>query len=234
MAGAAKRRVVSHTETLYIQGLLRYLHYNYSRKINTNDALLIAAISALLHVESGSFKGIRFNNPFNLKSKDTSRVVVDEETGKKRTVRVPGKLLRFATLAKGFEAMAKVLMNAPKGSELNLALNALKRGGNQAAVDFLAAIAMSTFQADHYGATDWMQAYDQNHNALIREYLTIGGVQLKNPYVRPKKPPPPPPSLPRDFNYKAVVREYLDPWAAGSLYASRHRRATLDSPLSRR
>lgn len=224
--------VVGRQETIAIQGFLRYLQSNYSRKINPNDALLIAAISAVVRVESGSFAGIKYNNPFNLKSDPTSEIKIVD--GKRRVVTRPGKLLRFETLAAGFRAMAKLLIRSPKASLLRVALNALKRGGNGGAVDFLAALAMSSFDAAHYGATDWLQAYDPQENLVYAAYLQTGSVQLKDPYTRVEKPPPPPPPLPRDFNYKVVVREYLDPYAAGRRYASRNARQNLATSSQRR
>lgn len=225
---ADQKRTVSYRETQAIRSFLGFLQKTY-RKINVNDTLLIAAISALIHVESGSFKGIKYNNPFNLRGDPYRELVIRK--GKRSSVERPGRLLHFKTLEGGFRAFAKTLLNAPKGSMYNLALNALKRGGNDAAVDFLAAIAMSQI-AGSYGVNDWLLAYDSNSNALLKEYLTIGGVQLRNPVAAP--PPPPPPELPRDFNYKVVVRDYLDPWARGRLYDGRHRRQNLDNATRRR
>lgn len=227
----ALKHTVSYYESNIIRGFLGYLHNHWSRKIDASDPFLISAIYAWVKVESGGFGGIRFNNPFNLHGPDITTIrIVD---GKKRPVTRPGPLLRFASLSKGFEALAKVLISAPKAYGYQTALNILKRGGNDAAYEFLAAIAMSQFDAGRYGATDWMTAYDKDKNLLLKAYLNVKGVQLRNPVVAKPKPAPKLPELPRDFNYKVVVRNYLDPWAAGRLYDGRHGRSTVDARSSR-
>ena len=139
-----------------------------------------------------------------------------------------GKFLTFASLSKGFEAAAYLLIHANKAYGYQLALNALKRGGNQAAADFLAALAMSSWDAAHYGATDWLSAYNPATNHLLRTYQSITGVQFAP--AAPKKKPTgkhkPPPFI-QPPNYQKVVGHYLDPYAAGDLYKRRHSRPAL-------
>lgn len=213
-------RVVSYRETLLIESFLRVLHYNYSSKINVKDSYLISAVAAWYWTETNFGKTIVGNNPFGLRGPTQTRIDITD-SGQKRYVTYPGKLLRYATLAKGFEALAYVLMAGSKSSGYQLALNALKRGGNAAAADFLAAIAMSTFDAGRYGATDWLTAYDASKNQLLSAYTKIGGVQLLNPRQPRPKPVKPPPKLPRDLTYQPPSRTYLDPWAAGRSYRGR-------------
>jgi hypothetical protein len=218
--------VISFAETKAIQGFLSYLNKNYSKRISTTDTLLIAAVSAWFHQESGGLSRVIGNNPFNIRSSPL-------QSGQRTSKNGNGKFAVFSSMAVGFAAAAHLLMRGGWGTNIQdvdaygyrLALNALKRGGNQGAVDFLAALAMSKWDAAHYGVNGWLQAYDPKQNHLIRNYVGITGVQLKDPHPKPPKPLP---ILPRDFNYQVVVRNYLDPWAVSALYKHRTRRQTID------
>lgn len=63
------------------------------------------------------------------------------------------------------------------------------------------------------------------HAVLIR-----AGKNGKSPTPNPKPRPGDKPTarLPRDFNYQVVVRNYIDPYAAGMMYKTRRRRPSLD------
>lgn len=213
------KRVVSYTETIAIQAFLGYLSKHYSKLINNKDTYLIAAVAAWFYQESGGEKRVIGNNPFNIRPGLLSFMSNGYRQAGKN-----GKFLTFASLSKGFEAAAYLLIHGSKAYGYQIALNALKNGGNQAAVNFLAALAMSSWDAAHYGVSDWLNAYDQQRNHLLSVYASITGVQIGNPHPKPPKPRP---LLPRDFNYHVVVRNYLDPWAAGQRYAKRHNRMTV-------
>ena len=171
--------------------------------------------------ESGGLSKVIGNNPFNIRNSPL-------QSGQ-RTTKNNGKFAVFSSLEKGLQAAAYLLMNGGKGTGkkdidaygYRLALNALKVGGNQSAVDFLAALAMSKWDVAHYGATDWLTAFDPKKNHLLNVYTSITGVQLADPTV---KKAPDMPQLPRDFNYQVVVRNYLDPYAAGKRYERRRSR----------
>ena len=220
--------VVSYAETQAIKAFLGYLQKNYAKSINPNDNLLIAAVSAWFHQESGGVKNVIGNNPFNIRPGMLSFMA----NGVRVSTRGNGKFLTFATLAKGFQAAAYLLIHGNKAYGYRLALNALKHGGNQGAVDFLAALAMSSWDAANYGTKNWAEAYDPKQNHLLRNYLAITGVQVVNPHPKPKKPPKALPKLPRDFNFQVIPRHYIDPWAAADLYRRRRKRA-VDVPSSR-
>lgn len=213
---------VSFAETKAIQGFLGYLNKNYSKRITTTDTYLIAAVSAWFHQESGGLSHVLGNNPFNIRDSPL-------ENGSRQTAH-NGHFATFATIAIGFAAAARLLMYGGHGSGskdrdaygYRLAINALKQGGNQGAVDFLAALAMSSWDAGRYGTHNWAEAYSPKSNHLLRNYVGITGIQLKDPHPKPKKQPKPPPTLPRDFNYQVSVRNYLDPYAAGRRYEHRH------------
>jgi len=224
---------LSYGEVIAIQGFLKYLHGHYSKQVNYRDIFLIAAVGAWFRQESGGIKNVIGNNPFNIRPGMVSFM----SNGYRVSKNGNGRFLTFATLTKGFEAAAYLLMHANKAYGYQLAIAALKHEGNTAAVDFLAALAMSSWDAAHYGANNWTQAYSGSRNHLLRVYASIAGVQLTDPHpkkVKPKKPAKPRPKLPRDFNYQVVVRNYLDPWLAQLMYDNRHRATNVDASRRRR
>ena len=231
MAKSTASNTVSYKETLAIQAFLKYLNRNYSKSINSQDQFLILAIASWFHQESGGLSKVIGNNPFNIRNSPL-------QSGQRTSKNGNGKFAIFSSMARGFMAAAYLLMHGGHGSGskdldaygYRLALNALKRGGNQAAVDFLAAMAMSKWDAAHYGTASWVDAYDPKRNHLLRVYFGWKYVQLKDPHPKPPKEPPP---LPQDFNYKVVVRNYLDPWAAQQRYDSRHQRTIANSTMKR-
>jgi hypothetical protein len=231
MASSTGTNTVSYAETLAIEAFLGYLHKNYSKSINAKDQFLILAVASWFHQESGGLSRVIGNNPFNIRTSPL-------QSGTRKS-KGNGHFAVFASMAKGFEAAAYLLMHGGHGAGAKdldsygyrLALNALKHGGNQAANDFLAALAMSKWDAAHYGAATWADAYDPKKNHLLRVYMGWKYVQTKDPHPKPKKEPPP---LPQDFNYKVVVRNYLDPWAARDRYVSRGRRQAVDAGVKRR
>lgn len=212
--------ILGYAESQAAVAFLKYLNKNYSKQINYNDTFLILAVGAWMQQESGGLKRVIGNNPFNIRSSPFA-------VGYRVTAH-NGKFAIFATLGKGLEAAAYLLMHGGHGSGTKdldaygyrLALNALKRGGNQAANDFLAALARSSWDAAHYGTTDWLTAYDPKTNHLLRVYLGYTGAQVKDPHPKPAKPIP---KLPSDFNYQVLVRNYTDPWAARDMYRRRHK-----------
>ena len=208
--------VIGYRDTKAIMAFLTYLQKHYSKQVNPKDIFLIAAVAAWWYQEGRSSIG---NNPFNIRPGMVSFMASGVRSTKDR-----GKFLIFSTLAKGFEAAAYLLMHARKSYGYGLAIAALKNGGNQAAVDFLAAMAMSSWSGSHYGVHNWTDAYDPRRNHLLRNYGNITGVTLVNPNPPKPKKPKRVPELPRDFNYQVVVRNYLDPWLVKSMYLGRRRR----------
>lgn len=227
--------VVSFAETKAIQGFLTYLNKNYSKRISTTDTYLIAAISAWFHQESGGLSRIIGNNPFNIRNSPL-------QSGQRQSRNGNGKFAIFSSMTVGFAAAANLLMHGGWGSGgkdqdaygYRLVIAALMKGGNQGAVDFLAALAMSKWDAAHYGANSWLEAYDPKQNHLLHNYVGITGIQLKDPSPPKSKAVKPAPILPVDYNYKVVVRDYLNPWAARDLYRRRRRRSIMDGATTKR
>jgi hypothetical protein len=197
------------------------------------------AVAAWFIQESGGLSRVIGNNPFNIRSSPL-------QSGTRKS-RGNGHFAVFSSMAKGFEAAAWLLIHGGYGNKkvaikgyrviegkkvpyikgyrrvdadaygYRLAIAALMKGGNQGANDFLAALAMSSWDAAHYGAHNIKQAYQAKHNHLIRNYLTFGGVMLDAP-AKPRKPIP---ELARDFNFRTSPNNFLDPWYAKRLYDSR-------------
>jgi len=209
---------LSYAETTAIEAFLGYLHGHYSTAINSRDTYLIAAVGAWFRQESGSLSRVIGNNPFNIRSSPL-------QSGTRTTLH-NGHFAVFSSLSKGFEAAAYLLIHGSASYGYQLALNAMKKGGNQAAVDFLAAIAMSSWDAAHYGAANWAEAFDPKQNHILGLYLTIGGIQLQDPHprVKPRKRPP---VLPRPHFALPEQHAYVDPWVSAQFYRSRRRHADL-------
>lgn len=214
------KQVVSYAESQAIVAFLTYLNKHFSSRINQKDTFLIIAVSAWFHQESGGLSKVIGNNPFNIRQSPFA-------TGYRQT-NGNGKFAVFASMADGFRAAAYLLIHGGHGPGkgdsdsygYRLALKAMMKGGNQGAWEFLAALAMSSWDAAHYGAANWQEAFSDKTNHLLRNYLTYSGVQLVNPHPKPEKPRP---ELPRDFNFKATPNNFIDPWAAKDLYDKRHR-----------
>lgn len=246
-------RIVDRKTTLAIQAFLGYLNRHYSKRIDYKDTNLIMAVAAWFVQESGGMSRVIGNNPFNIRSSPL-------QSGTRKSRNGNGSFAVFATMAKGWEAAAYLLMHGGYGNKkvpiygyhvidgkkkpyikgykrvdadaygYRLVLDALKKGGNQGANDFLAALAMSKWDAAHYGSHNWTEAYQAKHNHLIRNYLTYGGVMLD----APEKPRKPIPELARDFNYRTSPNNFLDPWYALRLYRSRRRAGSVAPTGSRR
>jgi hypothetical protein len=235
-------RNVDYKTSRAIQAFLGYLHDHYSKRIVARDPNLIMAVAAWFVQESGGLSRVIGNNPFNIRYSPL-------QSGTRKS-KGNGSFAVFSSMAKGFEAAAYLLMHGGFGNKkvpiygyrivdgkkrpyvtgykrvdadiygYRLALNALMKGGNEGANDFLAALAMSSWDSAHYGSHNWTQAYTAKHNHLIRNYLTYGGVLLEAPTTKKRKELP---TLARDFNYKVIPNNFLDPWAAKTRYESRHR-----------
>lgn len=211
-------RTVDYKLTTAIQGFLKYLNVNYNKRVDYRDVNLIMAVASWFVQESGGLSRVIGNNPFNIRNSPL-------QSGQRTSRNGNGKFAIFKDMQTGFAAAAYLLMHGGWGSGKNdqdaygyrLALAALLKGGNQGANDFLAALAMSKWDAAHYGAHNIQEAYQAKHNHLIRNYLTYGGVMLDAP-EKPRKPIPP---LAQDFKYQIAPNNFLDPWFPKRLYESR-------------
>jgi hypothetical protein len=220
------KATVTYAETQAVKAFLGYLKTHWAKSINPNDQFLIIAVTAWFHQESGSLSRVIGNNPFNIRTSPL-------QSGSRLSKNGNGHFAIFSSMAKGFEAAAYLLIHGNKAYGYQLALNALKHSGNQGANDFIAALAMSSWDAGHYGVNNWTEAYDAKTNHLLRVYLSFGGIQTKDPQgpakgaAKARKKELARPKLPQDFNYKVIVLNYMDPYSSGRAYAKRHARVSL-------
>ncbi len=92
--------------------------------------------------------------------------------------------------------------------------------------DFLTAVAMSQWSADHYGSADG----DMTTNKLLTVWAGLTGKSIPKAWLAPKPPPPPKPVKPRlvqpvgstpTGTSDHIRHEYLDPFATRSFYDGR-------------
>ena len=203
--------VASLREVQAAQAFLRAIGANAA---NTD---LLYAVITWMRVESGGKGSTIGNNPFGLRGPDRS--IVRIVNGKKRVIRREGKLLEFASLTQGLQAMAQYLLKDRKieWKGYGLIIRAFKSGNP---IDVLTAIAISAWDGAHYG-------YDLNNpdltkTSLWRVYksftgLTLPGVKVTQP--KPVKYPDPPP---RDLPPPPPPYDFIDPGEAGRFYRARH------------
>lgn len=219
-------RVASLAETRAAQAFLKTI----GADVNNKD--LIRGVIAWFHQESGSIARVIGNNPFNIRN-DPMQI------GQRQTRNGNGKFAIFATLAIGFQAAARLLLRgmSDKGDwrGYGLVVRAARSGR---ILDFLQAIAMSKWDAAHYG---WSPEHpDRNH--LIGAYNAITGLTLSVPGTgksgSPKPTPKPKkrrlPARPRDIPAPFEPSPYMDAYAVGRSYRERHKdmmgNVALDGP----
>jgi hypothetical protein len=172
---------------------------------------IIRGVVAWFHQESGSISKVLGNNPFNIR--------IDSAAIGYRITKSNGKFAIFKTLEEGFQAAAGLLLRGmgDKGDArgYGLVVRAARHG---VILDFLQAIAMSKWDAAHYGYTP--EHPENNH--LLAAYNAITGLTLPVPPApKPKKRRLP--QQPRDIPRPFVPSPYMDAGAVGRSYRERHR-----------
>lgn len=206
-------RVASAKEVEAAQAFLRYVgadsHNNY----------LILAVVSWFYQESGGLSRVIGNNPFNIRPGIASKL----SSGVRRSRNGNGFFLIFPNLDTGFRAAALVLKALSPSYGYGLVVQALRRGS---AVDFLVALAMSSWDAGHYGVTGSDNPADPRQNHLLAVYSSFTGLQLPSPKQDPKPPPKehPQPKLPRSLQPPPPRLHYASGFAARRFYEQRHPR----------
>jgi hypothetical protein len=200
--------VVVVQETIAAQAFLRAIGANWQN----ND--LIYAVVAWMRSESGSLKRVIGNNPFNLRpGRDISPDLIE---GIRKTKNGNGYFLIFKTLAAGLQATAQRLLRAGNDWRgYGLIIRAFRAG---LAIDAMNAIALSAWNASHYG---YKAGGPTSDNHIYRIYAGFTGLQLPKP-TEPKPKPKPLPARPRDLNAPVVVTNYLHPYDVRDFYLARH------------
>lgn len=184
-----------------------------------SNVYLVLAVIAWLRSESGTrYIG---NNPLNLRpGADIAKYV----SGRRKAGN-NGYFATFASLAIAAKASAARLKSdgANGWRGYGMIIRAIKRGASASAksqqgqaIDFLTAIALSKWDAGHYGTFDKDPAeYDGNKNRLIKVWLGLTGAPVVFPDPHPPKPirPPKPKKVqPDDKLYLNVAAERIDPY----------------------
>lgn len=215
----ATKNVVSLKEVQAAQAFLRALGAPWQ------NSDLIYAVVAWLRVSERDHPGYIGNNPFNLLAnsgvpaylvagvKRVTTYYLDPDTGRRR-VRTDNVIL-FRNLKDSLVALANVILKrATTSGGYRLILQAARHG---TPFDVLNAIALSAWDASHYG---YLQA-DTRTNRLYQYYITFTGMQMMKP-AQPKQrheiiPPQPTVVYPPVLSYP-----FLDPFQARAFYLARH------------
>lgn len=194
---------------------LQYLHADW------HNNYLILAVVAWLHAESGGLKNVIGNNPFNLRpGKDDLKF----RSGIRRSKKGNGYFSVYKSMEAGFRAAANRLLTlrAKYGYGLIVTSAQAVRGNTAAeqqsvAQDFLYAIALSAWDASHYGITN----NDPTTSHLYRIWITFTGLDLPNP-KQPKRRPPTPAPKPLPVIQPPNLRAHFpDPYDALRFYRGR-------------
>lgn len=206
-------RVATAKEVQAAQAFLRYVGADY------HNNLLILAVVSWFYQESGGLSRVIGNNPFNIRPGVASKLA----SGVRKSKNGNGYFLVFSDLDTGFKAAALVLKSLAPAYGYGLVLAALRRGS---AVDFLVALAMSSWDAGHYGVTGTDNPADPRQNHLLAVYASFTGLQLptesnSNP-DQPAPKPRPQPKLPRALQPPPPIRQYISGFDARRFYDARH------------
>lgn len=200
--------VASAAEVAAAQAFLRKLGAPWQNNY------LVVAVVAWMRQESGGLKSVLGNNPFNLRP---GKDIAAYQSGVRKSRNGNGYFAVFATLEDGLIATAARLLKA--GNDWRGYGLVVRAARNGQAVDFLTAIALSAWDAAHYGLPE------DNH--LLRVYASFTGLQLpppKPPKAKNRTSAPKVRAKPRTELKPPVARTYLDGFETRSFYDARHRR----------
>ena len=221
-------------ETTFAQAFIKQLGGDI------NNVYLITAVVAWMRQESGGLSKVVGNNPFNLRpGRDDARF----RSGTRKSKKGNGTFSVYASLAKGAQAAANRLISAGSDYRGYDAIVAAARGKysqrvedqQKQARDFLKGVAMSKWDASHYGAIihqkiedgRYEDIYQESWNHLIKVWQNIPGVNwvpvaVKPPPVKQPPKPPPRPAVQLAINPALGVGNYIKPYAARTFYEQRH------------
>lgn len=199
--------VANEREVAAAQAFLRFLGANW------RSNLLIIAVVAWMRQESGGLSHVIGNNPFNLRPGADDAMY---RSGIRKSKNGNGHFSVYATLENGLVATANRLLKAGNDWRgYGLIVRAARAGSP---VDFLTAIALSAWDAGHYGLP--------KDNHLLRVYASFTGLKLPAPKSTEPKPTkaarkiPPAPAVLRAPN---LEMHYLDGYDSGRFYRERHK-----------
>lgn len=201
--------VATVAETSAARAFLTYL------SADPNNRGMVQAVVAWFRQESGSLSRVIGNNPFNIRSSPLASSY--------RQTRSNGRFAIFPSLDVGFRAAARLLLSMGERYGYGAVVRAARAGNPR---DFLMALALSSWDAGHYGMP--------KVNHLIDVYNGITGLQIAGPPKVPPKPKPtvppivtpkptPLPVMPTALKPPTFATEFIDGFAVHRFYAARHR-----------
>lgn len=219
------------SELKFAYRLLLYLH------ANTSNPYLLLAVVAWVRQESGT-RWIG-NNPLNIRNSSFA-------SGYRQTTS-NGHFAIFSSLDAAARASAAFL-TGNHGNGYELVIKVARRQGPSSdyapqGADFLIALAMSKWDAGHYGTAIYgmdgpkgdehrvIVGYDQSKNHLIKVWQMLLGHKITLPpdaAPQPPKQPPPPPPKPKFRQERGLLHsaprrlDYLTPYGAYKWYETRN------------
>ncbi len=226
---------VSIDEARAAEAFLSYLKVDWK-----DNPFLVTAIVAWFRQESGSLSHVIGNNAFNLRpGADDAKF----RSGVRRSKNGNGMFSVYATLEQGFRAAANRLLSAGHDWRGYDAIIRAARDGAHAGMTkdqqtrqglaFLTALALSAWDAGHYGAPDG----NPQTNHLVRVWASITGLPGNWKALPPKKPgvkkkkPKVPAALVRGPAGDPAKPQFLDPHHARAFYKERHRKSHVLPPM---
>ena len=221
--------VASEQEVIGAQSFLRAIG------ADATDNNLAVAVVSWFRQESGSIDRVIGNNPFNIRPGVTSSMA----SGVRQTGSI-GSFLIFPDLATGFAAAATLLKALAPSYGYGAVIKAAQSGD---AVSFLAALALSSWDAAHYGVTWRGSSQGGTSNArtlanhLLGVYSSFTGLQLPSgatvagakvaapaaPLAEPNLAPLFPPALPSGWGpLRAFPHRFNDARLTAEFYRAKH------------
>lgn len=209
----AKKPKTNAREVSFALSFLKYAGVKFPER----NAYLLLAVIAWLRQESGGIGRVIGNNPFNIRSSPYASGYRISRNGN-------GRFAIFKTLDAGARATVALLKsdgaNGWRGYG-RIMRSILHGGGSETAdrdqaIQFLTAIALSRWDAAHYGSMVGQDVgtYDGTKNHLIQVWMKLLGapVIIPPPPVKPPKPVDPP--QPRILDWHTPQYERIEPYAA--------------------
>jgi hypothetical protein len=232
--------VTTAAEVAFAQRFLGALH------ANSNNVYLLLAVIAWMRA-GGRVVG---NNPLglapgpdDLRFRSGQRVLgrttmIRRSRGKRIRVTVTRYASTYRNLTVAAMASANRLLRTATGyNGYGLIVRSAQRRAQETAadqqaqgLDFLAAIALSNWDKNHYGTTGAGGSYDVARNQLVQIWASLLGHPVNLPQAATPAPPvtvtpPAPPAAPvprePDKLHKVPLRDYIEPYAAQAFYETR-------------
>ena len=217
---------ITKAEARFAIVFLKYMHANYENQ------LLVSAVVAWLRQESGGLDRVIGNNPFNIRPGMTNIF----RSGVRQSRNGNGYFNIFPNLDAAAKATAYLLMHGSRTYGYYVVVAAAQRAVslkdqkalNAQALDFLTALANSSWDAAHYG----YDKKDPRTNHLVRVWLTLVDkdgmiaqalAEALAAKQKSKSKPVAKKKLPRELAAFLAKADFIDGYESMEFYAARHK-----------